>query len=431
MKTFHEMGLSPFVLHSLDKMKIVEPTPIQAETVPISIEGQDVLGSAQTGTGKTLAFAIPLVERLLKLQDDGALILAPTRELAQQVIKTIKDLTRNSPTMKTALLIGGEHIVKQFKQLRANPRIIVGTPGRVIDHLSRKTLDVSQIRFLVLDETDRMLDMGFGIQLEEIIPHLPKNRQTLMFSATFPKNIMKLAGQYLNEPKRISIGSTTSPAAKIKQETMRLTEGEKYPALLTQLEERDGSIIIFVKTKIGADKLADKLLAKQHEVAAIHGDLHQRKRERVIRSFRSGRIRVLVATDVAARGLDIPHIQHVINYDLPQCPEDYIHRIGRTARAGASGSALCFVTPGESGKWKAIDHYLQHGTEMPQPKRQNFNKKARFSRFKKEGSATKEKNGKVWGKRSSSSSSSPKRFTAKPGAKPGARPQRKQRERAH
>jgi superfamily II DNA/RNA helicase len=247
---------------------------------------------------------------------------------------------------------------KQLKQLRNRPRLIVGTPGRVNDHLSRGTLRLDKTNFLVLDETDRMLDMGFGIQLEQIAKFLPSERQTLMFSATMPHNIMSLSEKYLYEPERISIGATSAPATNVTQEEIHVKESEKYSRLLNELNEREGSVIIFVKTKRSADMLADKLCAANQNADALHGDLQQNKRERVVKAFRNQRYRILVATDIAARGLDIPHIAHVINYDLPQCPEDYVHRIGRTARAGAEGAAVNFITSSDYGKWNAIQRLI-------------------------------------------------------------------------
>ena len=359
MDNFVQLKLPQVLLQSLEKMKFLTPTPIQKQAIPLILEGKDILGSAQTGTGKTGAFAIPLVAKLFESSSGSVLILTPTRELAVQVLDTIHQLLGKSSPIKTALLIGGEAMPKQLQQLKMRPRIIVGTPGRINDHLTRGSLMLKDVRFLVLDETDRMLDMGFEVQLEKIVKHLPQPRQTLMFSATFPANILKLAEKYLHQPERISIGSTTQPVSKIKQEIIYTSETEKYEKLLTQLEERKGSILIFVKTKWGAEKLAKKLDLQKHKANAIHGDLRQNKRERVIKSFRAQKCRIMVATDIAARGLDISHIEHVINYDLPQCPEDYIHRLGRTARAGAEGSAVSFITPQDKQKWKAI-HQLMH-----------------------------------------------------------------------
>ncbi|MBN8828590.1 MAG: DEAD/DEAH box helicase [Sphingobacteriia bacterium] len=358
MNNFQEMGLPKLLSQSLERLKFATPTPIQAQTIPLALQGRDVLGSAQTGTGKTLAFSIPLISKLIENPESSALILMPTREIAQQVEKAIKQLISNQPKTRVALLIGGESIVKQLQILKSRPRIIVGTPGRVIDHIQRKTFPCSNIDFLVLDEMDRMFDMGFSIQIEEIIKNLPKKRQTLMFSATLPTNVASLAQKYLNQPERISIGSVIAPAAKIKQDVIQVSEEKKYDKFLHEINEREGSIIVFVATKIGADRLAEKLQSLNHKAMALHGDLRQNKRERIINSFRHNRFNVLVATDVAARGLDISHIKHVINYDLPNSPEDYIHRIGRTARAGAEGFALCLVSPKDSKKWRVICNFM-------------------------------------------------------------------------
>jgi len=359
MSNFHDMGLPVSIIRSLEKMNCAVPTPIQAQAIPFALKDRDILGSAQTGTGKTLAFAIPLVNKLLKSNHGTALVLAPTRELALQVMNAIKQLLHNEHShLRATLLIGGESMYKQLGALKSKPRILVGTPGRVIDHMSRGTLRGEDVSFLVLDEMDRMFDMGFGIQIEKIISKLPKARQTLMFSATLPSNIANLAQKYLNHPERVSVGSTTTPAANIKQEIIRVAEAEKYQNLLSQIENREGSIIVFVNTKRGAEKLADRLRDKNHNASAIHGDLRQQKRSKIISAFRAGRSRIMVATDVAARGLDIPLIQTVINYELPQCPEDYIHRIGRTARAGAVGSAVCLLAPQEGRRWSMIDKLM-------------------------------------------------------------------------
>lgn len=356
MNSFNEMGLDPLLNKSLETLEFTTPTPIQAQTIPLALEGKDILGSAQTGTGKTLAFVLPLVNRLLNHPTETALVLVPTRELAQQVATTVKQVIGRS--IKTALLIGGESPFKQLQQLRSQARILVGTPGRIIDHLKRDAIKPASIHFLVLDETDRMFDMGFESQIETIISQLPQDRQTLMFSATIPSNIIKTASRYLDKPERVAIGGESNPISKIKQEVIFVNESEKEAKLIEQLAHRQESIVIFVKTKWGAEKLAEKLATTfDYKAIALHGDLRQNKRERVIGSFRRGTHTILVATDIAARGLDIPQVRHIINYDLPQCPEDYIHRIGRTARAGAEGFSLCLVTPKENKNWKIIDRF--------------------------------------------------------------------------
>lgn len=359
MNSFNEMGLSASTVASLNAMNITAPTPIQAQTIPLTLGGKDVIGSAQTAAGKTLAFSIPLVERMLTSPEGTALVLVPTRELAQQVMVVVRQLLNNKPNIKTALLIGGDPIFGQLRQLRQNARVIVGTPGRVIDHLERGTYRAQACNFLVLDEADRMVDMGFAPQIEEIIKQIPSERQTLMFSATLDSAINQVASRYLKNPERVVIGKTSTPAPTIHQEIMHIVDSEKYDTLLKQLNERDGSIVIFVNTKICADKLARKLTVEDHQKAvAIHGGLRQNKREKVLADFRAGKSRVMIATDVAARGLNIPLIQHVINYDVPLCPEDYIHRIGRTSRSGGKGFAVSIVTPRDGRKWQIIDRFM-------------------------------------------------------------------------
>lgn len=360
---FESLGLPAKLLQSLARMQFTTPTPIQAMAIPLALAGRDILGSAQTGTGKTGAFGIPLIVKLMEDPHAGAIVMTPTRELAAQVLALLQQLIPVA-TIKTALLIGGEPLPKQFRQLAVNPQIIVGTPGRINDHLVRGTLKLARTRFLVLDETDRMLDMGFGVQIDKIVAHLPKERQTMMFSATMPEEIVRLSGKYLKSPERIAIGSTIAPSTQIKQEMIQVSETDKYMRLLAELEARTGSIIVFVKTKHGSKRLAERLNTTSHSADAIHGNLQQNKRDRVIQSFRDKKYRILVATDVAARGLDIPHIEHVINFDLPQCPEDYIHRIGRTARAGASGNAINLVTPEDHDKWNAIHRLMNPGNRV-------------------------------------------------------------------
>ena len=357
MPTFKDLGISESLLLSLEKMKFETPTDIQAATIPLALSGKDLLASAQTGTGKTGAFSIPLVDCLLNTER-RAIVLTPTRELAKQVLEVIRDIIGTNSNLKTAFLIGGEPIRGQLRQLDRDPRIIVGTPGRVNDHIKRRSLDLSRTDFLVIDETDRMLDMGFSIQIDEIIKHMPKKKQTLMFSATIGREIENLARKYLNNPERVKFNFENSVKPDIVQKIVRVQETEKYDELKKYLDSNEGSVIVFVNKKFSADKIAKRITIDGINAKAIHGDLRQEKREVVIKNFRNQRYRVLVATDVASRGLDVPHIEHVINYDLPQCVEDYIHRIGRTGRAGSKGNSVCFVTSGEERKSFSIRKHI-------------------------------------------------------------------------
>ena len=348
--------------------------------------GKDILGTAQTGTGKTLAFTIPMINKLILDKNAMALIICPTRELASQVMQTVLKLNVREIGIGNALLIGGEGMQKQLKKLKKRARIIVGTPGRINDHLKRQSLNLSKVSYLVLDETDRMLDMGFTPQIELILKFIPKQHQTLLFSATLPNNILRISEKYLNNPERIAVGSLSTPIEKIKQETFQITQDKKYHELINQLVERNGSILVFVKTKHGADKIVKRLKYDGHSADAIHGNLRQSKRERVINNFRNGKSRILIATDVAARGLDIPLIQHVINYDLPQVPEDYIHRIGRTGRAGKDGSALTFLTPSDRSMWNSISRLINPDFKISKESQsRNLKGKKRFkAKFNKE-----------------------------------------------
>ena len=358
MENFKLLKIEDSLKNSLNKMNFTKPTPIQSMAIPVALEGKDILGTAQTGTGKTLAFSIPLINKLILDKHAFALVMCPTRELATQVVEAIKSIISDKINIKTALLIGGESMQKQLRQLGNRSRIIVGTPGRINDHLKRKSLNLSATKYLVLDETDRMLDMGFTPQIEMVLKFVPKSHQTLLFSATLPQNILRISERFLNKPERISTGATSVPIAKIKQEILQVFKENKYDELIDQFLARKGSILVFVKTKRSADKMVKRLKEEGHSADAIHGDLRQSKRDRVINSFRKGLKRILIATDVAARGLDIPLIQHVINYDLPQVPEDYVHRIGRTARAGSDGSALTFLTPDDRSMWNSINKLI-------------------------------------------------------------------------
>ncbi len=378
MNSFEELLIESKLKKSIQFANFKIPTPIQSQSIPISLAGRDILGTAQTGTGKTLAFTIPMINKLIKDKKAMALIVCPTRELATQVMQTVLKLNVREIGIGNALLIGGDSMQKQLRKLNNRARIIIGTPGRINDHLKRKSLNLSKVNYLVLDETDRMLDMGFTPQIELILKFIPKEHQTLLFSATLPDNILKISQKYLNNPERISVGSLSEPIAKIKQETFEVAQDKKYHELINQLIERNGSILVFVKTKHGADKIVKRLKFDGHKADAIHGNLRQSKRDRVINGFKNGNSRILIATDVAARGLDIPLIEHVINYDLPQVAEDYIHRIGRTGRAGKKGSALTFITPNDRRMWNSINRLINPNLKPFQ----NF-KKTKFRGNKK------------------------------------------------
>ena len=380
---FSDLNIENKLKKSIELAEFRTPTPIQSQSIPISLEGKDVLGTAQTGTGKTLAFTIPMLNKLLKNKQAMALIICPTRELATQVMETVLKLNVREIGIGNALLIGGESMQKQLRQLKKGARIIVGTPGRINDHIERKSLNLSRVNYLVLDETDRMLDMGFTPQIEVILKFIPKDHQTLLFSATLPENILKISQKYLNNPERVSVGSLSTPIEKIKQETFQITADKKYHELINQLVERSGSILVFVKTKHGADKIVKRLKYDGHKADAIHGNLRQSKRDRVIRGFRNGNSRILIATDVAARGLDIPVIKHVINYDLPQVPEDYIHRIGRTGRAGKDGSALTFLTNNDRSMWRSIQKLIDPDFKVKEEARPNNQKSKKFNKKNK------------------------------------------------
>lgn len=358
MSSFFDFPFHDSIQNNLKKMNFDTPTPIQAASIGPALEGKDILGSAQTGTGKTAAFGLPLAQFLVNEPEGIAMVMTPTRELAAQVLSQLKLFLGFQDGIYSALLIGGEPMPKQFRQLDRKPRLIVGTPGRIYDHLGRRSLDISDTRFLVLDETDRMLDIGFTEQIQNIQKYMKAKRQTLLFSATLPKSIINVASSYLKDPVRISMNEEKAPAANIQQQVIKTDEGDKYNQLLEQIEGREGSIIVFLKTRHATEKMARRLNKVGHRSDAIHGDLRQNRRDKVIANFRKKTYRILVATDVAARGLDIPHIEHVINYDLPQNAEDYIHRIGRTARAGAEGKALNLVTPEDGRKWMAIERLL-------------------------------------------------------------------------
>ena len=358
MTTFKDFALPEALQHKLDALGFDTPTPVQERAIPAALEHRDILGSAQTGTGKTAAFSIPLLTKIMNHADVYGIIVTPTRELALQVDEQIRAFLSAKSKIRSLVLIGGASIERQVQALGKRPKIIVGTPGRIIDHLERKSLDLSGFNYVVLDETDRMLDMGFSAPIAEIFSHVSKERQTLLFSATLPKNIQKISAQYLQNPVRIEMGQVNSVGDNIVQSTQFVSKDGKFEMLVDALREHDQSAIVFMNSKFATEKMAKRLKSAGITAEAIHGDLRQSKRERVISNLRDNKFRVLVATDVAARGIDVPHIHQVINFDLPRQTEDYIHRIGRTGRNGAQGIALNLATRDDMEKLNEIERLI-------------------------------------------------------------------------
>lgn len=354
---FSDLNLSEPLLRILKEVGYETPSPIQAATIPILLDNRDVLGQAQTGTGKTAAFALPILSRIdVKKTKPQALVLAPTRELAIQVAEAFQKYASHIPGFHVLPIYGGQSYVGQLSALRRGVHVVVGTPGRVIDHLEKGSLDLSQIKTLVLDEADEMLRMGFIDDVETILQKTPATRQTALFSATMPSAIKRIAQTYLNKPAEILIAAKTSTADNIRQRYWLVSGMHKLDALTRILEaETFDGMIIFSRTKLGTEELATKLQARGFSAVAINGDMIQAQRERTIQNLKDGKIDILVATDVAARGLDVERISHVINYDVPHDPESYTHRIGRTGRAGRSGEAILFITPREKNLLKAIE----------------------------------------------------------------------------
>ena len=368
VKTTHASLRNEFDMFDLDrrcfrvllKQKILSPTPIQERAIPIALDGRDLIGTAQTGTGKTLGYLLPTLSRLA--QSPGArnrmLVLVPTRELCLQVAQVIHPYARALHLHHT-VVYGGVGMGSQIEQLKRGCDIIIATPGRLLDHMGRGNVKFNRLDILVLDEADRMLDMGFLPDLKKIMEKMPEQRQTLMFSATFAPALERLASAMLNNPERIQVGSVAKPVDNVRQLLYPVRDDEKQLHLLRLLEEEQiDNAIIFMRTKVRTDRLSQLLQKKGHKAVAIHGDLNQRQRQRALEGFRAGQYKLLVATDVAARGLDIDDISHVINYDIPLNPDDYVHRIGRTARATKEGDAITFVTPGEHESLAGVEKIL-------------------------------------------------------------------------
>lgn len=358
-RNFHALGLSEALLRDLADAKFTSPTPIQEQAIPPALAGRDVIGCAQTGTGKTAAFVIPMIERLSALPkgQPKALILAPTRELALQTLTTIEKLGR-SRRISATVIVGGADMQAQVRGLRQRPDILVATPGRLLDHMWNGTILLSSITMLVLDEADRMLDMGFAPQINQILDALPEERQTLLFSATLPADLARLVQASVNNPVRVMVAPSATTADGVTQAVHHTSHADKPDLLLTLLGADKDTALVFTRTKHRADRVGRMLDRAGHRVAVLHGDRSLSQRRAALEGFRRGAFRVLVATDIAARGIDVANIGHVINFDLPNVPEDYVHRIGRTARMKTTGRATSFVTSEDAQQLRAIERLL-------------------------------------------------------------------------
>ena len=361
MKNFSEFPVSALLKNNLSRERFVTPTPVQAESIEPAIAGRDMIVTAQTGTGKTLAFVLPLIERLTtKPGQSGirAVVLSPTRELAIQIHETFLKMAHGT-ALHATVVVGGLGEGAQLRSIRKGAQVLIATPGRMFDFLERNLLNLSRVELLVLDEADRMLDMGFLPTIEKLISKMPAERQTLLFSATIESSVKHLVARHVKNAERISIGSTTQPIENVALHAYEIEQDRKLGLLHLMLREEDGSFLVFARTKHGADRLAKKLSREGVKATAIHGDRTQNQRNQALRGFQDRSYRVLVATDVAARGIHVEGISHVVNYDLPQVPEDFIHRVGRTGRAGAHGTASTFATRAERSELARIEQTLK------------------------------------------------------------------------
>lgn len=369
--SFDELGISLGLLKRIASLGFKHPTPIQYKAIPVATGGEDVVGIAQTGSGKTLAFSIPMLQRISATKKRG-LVLLPTRELAVQVEETLKKVA-GPAGLRTALLIGGTNARPQIRRLKAKPHVIVATPGRLIDLVEQGATKLDDIGSLVLDEADRMLDMGFAPQLNKILSFLPEDRQTMLFSATMPPEISKMAEKYMKSPLRVEVARPGTTADKIDQEVFLVPHDQKVALLKKLLKEYTGTILVFTRTKYGAKKIARVIRQAGHTADELHSNRSQSQRQKALKGFASGKYRVMVATDIAARGIDVSNIQLVINYDLPDQVDDYVHRIGRTGRAGREGKAISFACPDQKGDVNQIQKLINvqlpilspEGEELP------------------------------------------------------------------
>ena len=359
--SFYGLGIAPKILEALERMKFTVPTPIQHKAIPIAAAGKDIIGVAQTGTGKTLAFAIPIIQHLSQ-KKGRCLVLVPTRELAIQVDETFQKL---APLfgMRSAVIIGGASMHLQLQALRKNPRILIATPGRLVDHISQRTILLADVNILVLDEADRMLDMGFLPQIEQILKYIPKDRQTMLFSATIPAEVIKVGTAHMKLPINIEVAPSGTTVEGVIQELFIVKKDSKRQLLAKLLAQYHGSVLLFSRTKIGAAKITRFIRGLGYAAAEIHSNRSLGQRREALEGFKIGKYRILVATDIASRGIDVIGIELVINYDLPEDSENYVHRIGRTARAGCEGRAISFATPDQRDDIKNIERIIK--TALP------------------------------------------------------------------
>lgn len=366
--SFYGLGIAPRILEVLDQMKFTVPTPIQHKAIPVAIEGKDIIGIAQSGTGKTLAFAVPIIQRLSR-QKGRCLVIAPTRELALQIDEVFREIAQLFG-IRTAVIIGGASMHLQLKALRMNPRVLIATPGRLVDHMERRTVPLWDVNVLVLDEADRMLDMGFLPQIERILKSIPRNRQTMLFSATIPQEVVKIASAHMKLPIHVEVAPSGTMPERIIQELFIVKKATKKQLLAKLLRQYHGSVLLFSRTKFGAKKIRRLIREMGHSVAEIHSDRSLAQRREALDGFKVGKYRVLVATDVASRGIDVTGIELVINYDLPDDVEQYVHRIGRTGRAGSEGRAISFATPEQGEDVRNIEKFIK--TALPVSKHPEF-----------------------------------------------------------
>lgn len=442
MKNFLELGISETFNHTLRENGITEATPIQEKAIPVIMSGKDIIGQAKTGTGKTLAFVLPILEKINPESSDvQALIVAPTRELALQITVEIKKMLVHREDINVLAIYGGQDVAQQLRKLKGNTHIVVATPGRLLDHIRRETIDLSNLSMLVLDEADQMLYFGFLYDIEDILDETPDSKQTMLFSATMPKDIKKLAKRYMEEPQMIQVQSEEVTVDTIEQRVIETTDRAK-PDALRFVMDRDQPFlaVIFCRTKVRASKLYDDLKGFGYNCAELHGDIPQAKRERVMKSFREAKIQYLIATDVAARGLDVDGVTHVFNYDIPEDVESYIHRIGRTGRAGGSGLAITFVAAKDERYLEEIEKTLgaplqreiieqpkiKHVDENGKPQKKQFDKPKKTGQYRQRDSREGSRSGSRNDSRNSSRNDNNRSFN-KPSNKNGSGKQGQQR----